>query len=111
MDRTTIQGILYKAAKGKKLIKINEPLQVYQQTVESVFNSEFITNTTFRKSFCLAAVCCGDSFKFLLQPYDLPDSGCILPRLKALLQFGRWILFVLLLRRLLTVHAGVSFYC
>lgn len=49
--------------------------------------------------------CCGDSFEFLLQTYDLPDSSCILPHLKALLLFGHWIVFILLLRWLLSVPA------
>lgn len=53
----------------------------------------------------------GDSFEFLLEAYDLPDSGCILPHLKALLQFGHWILFILLLHWLLPVPAALSFYC
>lgn len=77
----------------------------------SVFNSEFITNTIFRKSFYFRTVCWGDSFEFLLQAYDLPDSGCVLPELKALLQFGHWILFIPLLHWRLQVPAALSFYC
>ncbi len=53
----------------------------------------------------------GDSFEFLLEAYDLPDSCCILPHLKALLWFGHWILFILLLHWLLPVPAALSFYC
>lgn len=56
-----------------------------------------LLQTLLSQSLSTATVYCGDSFKFLLQPYDLPDSGCILPHLKALLWFGHWILFVLLL--------------
>lgn len=79
------------------------------KTVESVFNSEFIANTTFRKPFCFWTVCWGDSFEFLLQAYNLPDSGFILPHLKALLRFVHWILFILLLHWLLPVLADLSF--
>lgn len=76
---------------------------------KSVFTSECITNTIYRKSFCFSAVCWGGSFKFLLQAYDPPDSGCLLPHLKALLLCGHWIQSTVLLPRLLPAHS--AFFC